>query len=105
VQVAPVDDHDVGQQGGEVGHVSEAPEFTQKEKERFVRKILKLEKHPVLKRRPDLHKKVVKIFVDNFSVLVTHEGECGRTNLVSMKIEVEKGAKPVRHNPRQWLHL
>ncbi len=65
-----------------------------------MRQVLKLKKHPVLKRRPDLHSKVVKIFVDNFSVLVTHEGECGKTNLVSMKIEVEKGAKPVRQNPR-----
>jgi hypothetical protein len=43
---------------------------------------------------------VVKIFVDNFSVLVTREGECGKTDLVSMKIEVKPGSKPVRQNPR-----
>ena len=100
VQVSPVEERDMVQSAGDVGHVAEPKVFTRKEKEQFVKRILRLDKHPVLKHRPDLHKRVVRIFVDNFSVLVTREGECGKTDLVSMKIDVKPGSKPVRQNPR-----
>ncbi len=53
-----------------------------------------------MKHRPKLHKRVVDMFVNNFEVLATHAGECGKTDLVSMKIQVNPGAKPVRQNPR-----
>ena len=100
VQVAPLRDQDVITGGVSVNQLEEWREFTLEEKEKFVKDILKLQTHPVLKHRPELHKRVVDIFVNNFEVLSTHAGECGKTDLVSMKIQVNPGAKPVRQNPR-----
>jgi len=53
-----------------------------------------------LKRRKDLHERVINIFVKNFGVICTYPGQCGKTDLVECKIELKPGAKPVRQNSR-----
>ncbi len=74
--------------------------FSHEEKLKLVRDTLKLEQHPVLKKRKDLHERVVDIFVKNFGVISTFPGQCGKTDLVECKIELKPGAKPVRQNSR-----
>jgi len=84
IEVPSVEECDMVQPAGDVGHVAESKVFTQKAKEQFVKQTLKFDKHPGLQHRRDLHKRA-----DNFPVLVTREVECGKTDLVSMKIEEE----------------
>ena len=83
-----------------MNHVKEEKVFSPEEKRKLVRETLKLAQHPVLKKRKDLHERVVDIFVKNFGVISTYPGQCGKTYLVECKIELKPGAKPVRQNSR-----
>ena len=106
---------DIATMQSEVGTLSHKPEreLTDKElqeRRAYIIEQLKLHENKFLKDKPHLLEEIVTMFLQNFDAVAIGPADFGKTDLTEFEIELEPGAKPIRHkvkplNPTQLENL
>ena len=67
---------------------------------KFIKDSFKLEENKILNRDAKLKEEVIKLFLENFSMLALHANHYGKTDLLELWIELQPGAVPKRSKVR-----
>ena len=73
---------------------------TEGEKHKFIRESFQLDTNAILKADAKLKEAVIKLFLDNFEVLVPHPSQYGETEVLEMKIDLVPGSIPNKSQVR-----
>jgi len=83
---------------------------TEESRKKFIEDSFKIDENEILNRDAKLKEEVIKLFLENFSILAFHPNHYGKTDLLKLWIELQPGAVPKRSkvrplNPDQCVNL
>ena len=83
-----------------VNSLQESDFPTKESRRKFIKDSFKIEQNEILNRDAKLKEEVIKLFLENFSMLALHPNHYGKTDLLELRIELQPGAVPKRSKVR-----
>ena len=85
---------------GRIQNLTDGTHWTKREKEKFIKENLPLDKMKLIQNRPDIQAQLVDMLVENFNCLSLHENDYGETDILEFEIKLKEGTIPKRQHPR-----
>jgi len=73
---------------------------TEESRRKFIKDSFKIDENEIFNRDAELKEDVIKLFLENFSMLALHPNHYGKTDLLELRIELQPGAVPKRSKVR-----
>jgi len=76
--------------------LQESDYSTEESRRKLIKDSFKIDENEILNRDAELKEEVIKLFLENFSMLALHPNHNGKTDLLELRIELQPGPRDPR---------